>query len=100
MKIENCYDAFLRDGQDLRASPFQAVVAQTLLGAPHWVQAMRQRLEDGRVGAPDDDTADCEVPAIRQLRRRPTLDDVIQAVVREMRVDRATIGRRHSRNVA
>ncbi len=50
VKIENCYDAFLHDGagQDLLASPFLAVVAQTLLGAPHRVLAMRQRLEDGR----------------------------------------------------
>ena len=62
--------------------------------------AMRQRLKDRRAGAHDDDTANCEVLAIRQLRRRPTLDDVIHAVVREMRVDRATICRRHSRHVA
>jgi putative transposase len=96
------YREFLHEAEDGRGpgSPWGTVVGQTLLGDPDWVRDMRADITAWRAAGAPRDRADGEVPAWRQLRLRPTLDDVIEAVAAGMRVDREAICRRHSRNQA
>lgn len=64
-RAQRAYAQFLREGSEGSAarSPWKAVVAQTLLGAQPWVEAMRERLAGTR--------RQLEVPATRQLPKRP-----------------------------
>jgi putative transposase len=96
------YRAFLRDAEEGRVSvaPLDRVVGQTLLGAPDWARAMRQRIEARRIGGTVGNADDGEVPAVRWLRLRPTLAAVLDAVGAAMQVDRTTICSHHSRHQA
>jgi REP-associated tyrosine transposase len=96
------YREFLRDAADrqMRRSPLDQVVGQVLLGAPDWVGGMRQRIDKRQVAGGVDHVDGSEVPAVRQLRIRPTLEQLIEVVGNTMRVDRAAICSRHSRSKA
>lgn len=92
------YGAFLEDGtRQSPPSPLDNVVAQTLLGNAEWVEAMRQRIEvcvsTGRLAR----DIGGELPAMRQLRLRPTLDQVVAAVAAATATTPQQIYRRHSR---
>jgi hypothetical protein len=96
------YREFLHDAEEGRGrvTPLAAVVGQTLLGDPAWVRDMRQRIETWRAAGGTHDWPAPEVPARRQLRLRPTLDRVIDAVADGMRADREAICSHHSRHPA
>ena len=87
------YREFLHAAEEgrSRVTPLAAVVGQTLLGDPAWVRDMRQRIETWRAAGGTRDWPEAEVPARRQLRLRPTLERVIDAVADGMRADREAI---------
>ncbi len=68
---QRAYAQFLRDGHG-GPCPWDAVVAQTLLGAESWVKRTRQRLAGRR--------RQLEVPATRQLPQRPAIEEILRAV--------------------
>lgn len=76
---QRAYRQFLRDGVRTGVpSPWRQVVGQTLLGTPEWVERMRQRTAGRHLGE--------EIAAAGQLRPRPTLPAVLDAVSRAARV--------------
>jgi REP element-mobilizing transposase RayT len=94
------YAAFLADAAAAHGlSPLDALVAQTLLGEPGWVEAMNARIAAClRAGRLPLDRA--EVPAVRHLGVRPTLAQVVAAVAAATRTAPAEIRRPGSRAVA
>lgn len=92
------YASFLAEGCESRTpSPLDNLVAQTLLGEPEWVEAMRARIDacmrSGRVAL----ELHGEVPASRQILRRPSLAQVVTAVAAATNTEPRRIYRRHSR---
>ena len=95
------YAAFLRETTAKpSSSPLDNVVAQTLLGAPGWVEAMRERIgvcaSAGRIAGADG----YELPALRRLRPRPTLAQVIAVVAATTAITTEVIGRPGARRTA
>jgi putative transposase len=84
------YRQFLRDGiRQGVSAPWSAVVGQTLLGSPEWVEDMRRRAAGHGLSA--------EIAAAGQLRPRPALPAVLDAVSRAARVAAADILRPRGR---
>jgi putative transposase len=81
-------------------SPLDKVVGQTLLGADDWVNEMRTRIDAGLPAGRIDVQGNGEIPALRQLRRRPSLDQVISAVSAATGVEPETIRRPAGRSAA
>jgi putative transposase len=96
------YREFLREAEERPSSesPLNKVVAGTLLGNPDWVRLMRCRINACLASRGQGFATDGEVPAAVQLRMRPTLDQVIDAVANTLGVDRQVIHDRHSRHAA
>lgn len=78
------YRQFLREAQDRRSAerPLDKVVAQTLLGDQEWVREMRCRIDALLSGGQLAFESSTEVPAVGQLRNRPTVEQVMDAVAR------------------
>jgi hypothetical protein len=79
-RAQHRYSEFLREGERRApSSPIDKVIAGTLLGAPEWVQQMRVRVNAclDRKGIGD---THVELPAVRELRARPTVEAVIDRV--------------------
>lgn len=91
------YAAFLAEAAgSLSASPLDNLVAQTLLGEPEWVAAMRVRITDCmRAGRLPLDLG--ELPGLRGVRCRPTLAQVVSAVAAATGTAPELIYRPHSR---
>ena len=79
------YRQFLQEGIT-GASPMRRVVAQTLLGEPAWIERMRIRA-NACAAARRDARGSGEVPAVRQLRRRPTLAELMVELASEIGAD-------------
>ena len=83
---QHAYARFLREGAAVPGRrPWEQVVGQTLLGSTPWVERMRRR-----VGKRNEDL---EVPATRQLRRRPPLSLVFTQVSRRAGLPREELAR-------
>ncbi len=72
-----------------RKSPWGEVYGQTLLGAEGWVKEMRVRIDAQRGGARRDELL--EMPAIKKLRPRATVEEVIGEVARRTGVAEAAL---------
>ena len=95
------YAAFLREPTAQRgSSPLDKVVTQTLLGAPGWVAAMRERIggcaSAGRIAGANG----YELPALRRLRPRPTIVQVIDVVASTTATPADVIARSGARRTA
>ncbi|MBI4515138.1 MAG: transposase [Deltaproteobacteria bacterium] len=83
---QRAYARFVAEGVGAQEPrPWEEVVGQTLLGAERWMERMRRRVEAGE--------NDLEVPARRQLRRRPPLSVVFTQVSRRAGVRRENLER-------
>jgi REP-associated tyrosine transposase len=88
---QRAYARFLSAGMGAEEQrPWGQVVGQTLLGGERWVERMRRRVGKGN--------EELEVPATRQLVRRPALSVVFTQVsrragVRREEIERPTPGR-------
>jgi len=83
------YVRFVAAGQQSGVqSPFARAVGSLLLGSDKFITRIARLLDD----RPEDE----ELPQLRELRKRPSLDDVISAVCRHFGCDRSawTSGRR------
>jgi len=84
------YAEFLQEGSQ---GPWKKVTAQTLLGGANWLKRMQVRIER-ELELRESDT---EVPAVRALRRRPTVKAVVASVARRLGVDPEAIMRKGAR---
>jgi REP element-mobilizing transposase RayT len=92
------YEAYLDEAcRSPPRSPFDNLIAQTLLGDGAWVETMRARIDaclrSGRL--PLDLSG--ELPAVHDLYRRPTVAQIVSAVAAVTRTAPGHIYRPHSR---
>jgi hypothetical protein len=85
------YAEFLEEGG--LESPWKKVTVQTLLGGTNWLKRMQVRIERELEWR----ESDTDVPAVRALRRRPTVEAVVALVGRRLGVEAEAIMRKGAR---